>query len=619
MRLFFLNRLQYFLCRTLLFLRMRRLLLVAACQLFLWMTWAQSPRYPQGYFINPMYIPMELTANFGELRNNHWHMGLDIRTEARENLPVRAAAAGHISFIGVRPLSFGRFIVIDHPNGLSTLYAHLNDFAPAIEQYVTSQQYAQESWAVELRLSPDQFPVRQGQLIAYSGNTGGSAGPHLHFEIIDTKSSKRLNPLLFGFSLPDRVPPVIKSLVVYDRSRSLTDQRPQVIPLKKMATGYGLATGPLLKTPWQQLSFAIQAFDQVSGSSNPNGIYAASVSLDERPIASFTIDSIDYEQTGYINAHIDYAHKQRGGTLYQHLSPLPGEASGIYKKFSDNGVINLTDTLQHQVMIWVEDTYGNRTPIRFQLQRKAQPVVPSATLPAAAFSGKIEQRLTYMLPGQPFSFKRADVELMATANAVYDSVPFDYQVDAGPLLPPAITRRHRFNSATWPLHTDVQIKLKAAQPLDERLQSNVVMQRSWGSVKKTKPALYQQGWIVASFDDFGYFQAYIDTLAPDVRLPGSGDTIDLSASRSIVFTPTDNFGIIRSFRAELNGQWLRFTNDKGRSWIYRFDERCPYGTHQLVVTVEDGVGNQTTRSWYIKRAPYRPPVKKKRYSAKRKR
>jgi hypothetical protein len=120
------------------------------------------------------------------------------------------------------------------------------------------------------------------------------------------------------------------------------------------------------------------------------------------------------------------------------------------------------------------------------------------------------------------------------------------------------------------------------------------MQRSWGSVKKTKPALYQQGWIVASFDDFGYFQAYIDTLAPDVRLPGSGDTIDLSASRSIVFTPTDNFGIIRSFRAELNGQWLRFTNDKGRSWIYRFDERCPYGTHQLVVTVEDGVGNQTT-------------------------
>jgi hypothetical protein len=169
------------------------------------------------------------------------------------------------------------------------------------------------------------------------------------------------------------------------------------------------------------------------------------------------------------------------------------------------------------------------------------------------------------------------------------------------------------------LHSDVQLKLKAARPIEERLQHKVVMQRSWGSIKKTKPALYQQGWIVASFDDFGYFQAYVDTLPPDVRLPGSGDTIDLSASRAIVFTPSDNFGIIRSFRAELNGQWLRFTNDKGRSWVYRFDERCPYGTHQLTVTVQDGVGNQTTRSWFIKRSPYRPPVKKKRYSATRKR
>lgn len=598
---------------------MRKLLLGAACHLFLGVAFAQLPRYPQGYFINPMSIPMELIANFGELRSNHWHMGLDIRTEARENLPVRAAAAGHISFIGVRPLSFGRFIIIDHPNGLSTLYAHLNDFAPAIEEHVTRQQYAQESWAVELRFTPDQFPVRQGQLIAYSGNTGGSAGPHLHFEIIDTRSSKRLNPLLFGFPLQDRVAPVIKSLLVYDRSRSLTDQRPQIVPLKKTATGYQLAGGALFKTSLQQLSFAIQAFDQVSGSSNPNGIYAASVSVDEKPIAGFTIDSIDYDQTGYINAHIDYANKQRGGALYQHLSPLPGEASGIYKRYADNGVINLADTVQHSVMIWVEDTYGNKSLLSFQLQRKTTLTTASAAIAPAGSRGKIESQTTYLLPHQAFSFKRADVELIAAAGAVYDSVPLDYQVDAGPLLPPALTRRHRFNSTAWPLHNVVQIKLKAAQPLDERLRNKVVMQRSWGSVKKTKPAHYEKGWVVASFDDFGYFQAYIDTVAPEVRLPGSGDTIDLSASRAIVITPSDNFGVIRSFRAELNGQWLRFTNDKGRSWVYRFDERCPYGTHQLTIAVQDAVGNESTRSWYIKRAPYRPPVKKKRSGTKRKR
>lgn len=596
---------------------MRKLLLLAGCSAIFWMAGAQQPHYPQGYFLNPLSLPMELTANFGELRNNHWHMGLDIRTDARENLPVRAAATGHIAFIGVRPLSFGRFIVIEHANGLSTLYAHLNDFAPAIEQYVTRQQYAQESWAVELSLAPDQFPVRQGQLIAYSGNTGGSAGPHLHFEIIDTKTSKRLNPLLFGFPIQDRVPPVVRSLVFYDRSRSMSNQRPQAIALKKTSRGYEPVSGSLIKTSLSQLSFAIQAFDQVSGSSNPNGIYAATVSVNDKRVSGFVIDSIDYDQTGYINAHIDYAHKQNGGAPYQHLTPLPGDASGLYKKFSDNGVVILEDTAVYSVVIRVEDTYGNQSSVYFQLQqdRRTAPVSTAAVFPYK----KSEVPPLYITPYQSFSFKRSDVELAIPAGAVYDSIAMEYQVDAGPLLPPAITRRHRFNSTQWPLHSDLQIRLKPSMPLDAAYQKKLVIVRSWGAVKKTKPAAYQQGWITALFDDFGYYQAYIDTLAPEIRLAGKGDTIDVSASRSLVFTPSDNFGIIRSFRAELNGQWLRFTNDKGRSWVYPFDERCPFGTHRLTVTVQDAVGNETTRTWYIKRGPYQPSVKKKRKSIKRKR
>lgn len=141
-----------------------------------------------------MGIPIELSANFGELRPNHWHMGLDIRTKQRENLPVYAAAQGYIAKIGIRPQSFGRFIIINHPNGLSTLYGHLNDFYPDLEKYVTEQQYKQESWAMELELTKEKFPVSKGQFIAYSGNTGGSQGPHLHFEIFDTKTTKRINP-----------------------------------------------------------------------------------------------------------------------------------------------------------------------------------------------------------------------------------------------------------------------------------------------------------------------------------------------------------------------------------------------------------------------------------------
>ena len=144
--------------------------------------------YPKGYFRWPLNLKPEIVANLGELRNNHWHMGLDIRTAQKENQMVYAAAAGYIAKIKIEPFGFGRAIYINHPNGLTTLYAHLNDFNPALEKYVTEQQYKQQTWDITLEFTPQQFPVTKGSFIAYSGNTGGSGGPHVHFEIRDTKN-----------------------------------------------------------------------------------------------------------------------------------------------------------------------------------------------------------------------------------------------------------------------------------------------------------------------------------------------------------------------------------------------------------------------------------------------
>src|SRR6187397_1947372 len=223
-------------------------------------------KYPQRYFANPLNIPMSLSANFGELRPGHWHMGLDLRTDQKENYPVHASADGYIAHIGIRLLSFGKFIIINHPNGFSTLYAHLNEFYPELEKYVREKQTRKESWAIELDFTQNDFKVKKGDLIAKSGNTGGSQGPHLHFEIRDTKSDRSLNPLLFGMPLQDDVAPTLLKLAMYDRSISTYEQTPKIFYLKRTDSGYIILKMPLLKTAFKRLSFAIQAVDKFTGS-----------------------------------------------------------------------------------------------------------------------------------------------------------------------------------------------------------------------------------------------------------------------------------------------------------------------------------------------------------------
>lgn len=560
--------------------------------------------YSRNYFRNPLQIPMQLSANFGELRPNHWHMGLDIRTGAKENLPVLAAAEGYIARIGIRPQSFGRFIVINHPNGLSTLYAHLNDFYPALEKYVTEQQYKLESWAVELNFTNDQFPVDKGEFIAYSGNTGGSRGPHLHFEIMDTKTEKRINPLLFNFPLQDNMSPVILKLAMYDRSKPMYAQSPMLFPLKNTDSGYILPKNAIINTGLNRVSFAIQAIDKMNNGGSDNGIFSAQISLDEEPQLMFALDSIDYVETAYINSHIDFRHDYYGGIYLQQLSQLPGDHCPIYRQLKNDGVIELADTNLHRIRIDVKDVSGNASQLNFSIRYYDSLAKPK---PAPNNNPKF-------IPGQVNKIEKEDFRITIPEHSVYDTIAVVYLRTNGNTST-GVTAMHQVNDASYPMHQDITVSIKPNRTIPEEWKDKLLMQRTSKGSTIRKVEL-KNGWFTATYGDLGNFQVLADITPPQINSLGKGDTVNLSAVNRIIFSPTDNYGIVKKFRVTItdtlgNEQWIRFTNDKSRNWIYYFDERVPYGIYKLTATATDLVGNSTTKEWWFKRYHYTPPPKKK--------
>ncbi|RYY83786.1 MAG: M23 family metallopeptidase [Chitinophagaceae bacterium] len=526
--------------------------------------------YPKDYFRHPLDIPMALVANFGEIRANHWHMGLDIRTQQRVNLPVYASAEGYIARVVVEPGGFGQALYIAHPNGMTTLYAHLNAFYPELAQWVKAQQYARESWAGDFIPASGQFPVRKGQYIALSGSTGGSQGPHVHFEIRDTKTDACLNPLLFGMPIADAVPPTVSRIAMYDRSRSTWMQTPQFV-----------TAGSTIRSGSRRVSFAVAATDRFSGSNNPNGIYSARMLVDGSPVSEFRLNNIGYDETRAINAQIDYPYKQRGGTDLQHITPLPGASQVAYKTYNGDGTLHLDDEQPHEVVLEISDASGNTTRRSLRVQYDA-----------ALARTRTEYGREIFLPNNVNVVERADFELYTTERTIYDTMPVSFSYSDVPE-----GRIYTVLPSFVPAHDSLTVRVKAGQLLNPGQRARSVLVNRAGSKTFVQRARWNGDWAMAKFRQFGTYQLLVDTEPPTVNAPPT----NLRGRGSLVFIPKDNLNTIRSFRLEVDGQWLRCSNDKGRSWIYAFDEHFPSGTHELKVTVEDEAGNRTVRTWTVSR------------------
>jgi len=537
----------------------------------------EPAHYPSSYFRNPLNIPMSLSGNFGELRPNHYHMGLDIRTNKVQNLDVFAAAEGYIARIKIEPFGFGRAIYINHPNGLTTVYAHLNNFFPQLEQYVKEKQYAQQSWSIFITVPPDLFPVKKGTFIAHSGTTGGSQAPHLHFEIRTTDVDQNLNPMLFGLPISDHTSPTIQRLVIYDRTKSIYEQTPRFLGTRRSGNNFNISQGlAVVSSPL--ISFGISAFDTQSGSTNHLGIYEADLFVDNNPIMGFRMNDISYLDTRNINAHIDYKTKAIDGPYIQLLSNLPGYRNSIYKKVSGDGIIDLSDGTTRKVKIDVYDAYGHKSMLQFSVR----------------YNGNKNQ--VAPVPGKLFApmmvdgFESRECEFYLGENSLYDSAHIAYT--SAPATAEGVSAIHTIGSLTIPLASAITVRIKPIGTLTDAERNRTVMQRFARETREVRKVEWNNGWAKANFMDFGNFQLLIDTEPPQI-IPNFQNAGNLSKESRIVIVVKDNNGQYKNFRAELDGAWLRFTNDKARSFIYTFDEKCSKGEHQLKVSVEDEAGNRS--------------------------
>ncbi len=528
---------------------------------------AQSP-YPQDLFRNPLRIPILLAGNFGECRPGHFHSGIDIKTGGKENEPVHAAAAGYVSRIKMEPGGFGHALYVTHPEGYTTLYAHLNNFAPALQAFTRRAQYAREQWELDTALPAGLFPVKKGALIAWSGNTGGSTAPHLHFEIRNTQTERPLNPQLFGLPITDTRPPVVKQLYLYDLTRSLYGQMPRNVALRKTGDAYVPAGGDTLPALSGFAGIGLVTDDYADGSDNTLAPYTLSWDADGTPAGTITLDDIGYDETRYLHAYADYPTKWKGGPWVQCLFRLPGNAlARIYQFPSGTGAVRLSQTgAATPVQVQLRDAAGNESVVRFWLKRSAD--APPGCAPGWA-------------PLAPIDYSTPNLRVRGGTTTLYDSLC--NPVAAGTAAE-AYSGSYRIGRPDVPVQTALQVGLKPNKPVPFALRAKLALVCDDGKDKTGRAARPAEGgWYEAAVRSFGTFYLVPDTVAPRMgplqRLPG--------ALRVAVSDATTR---VTSVRGEIDGRWVLF-EQHGSIWTYRYDDRCPPGAHTLVLTATDDLNN----------------------------
>jgi hypothetical protein len=546
---------------------------------------ALSQAYPSGYFRSPVDIPLRVTGTFAEFRYDHLHSGVDFPVPMRT--PVRAVADGYISRIRLQAGGFGRALYVNHPNGYTSVYAHLDAFNPELEVFLKEEQYRQNTY--ELDYYPDSltFKVRKSVQIAYSGNSGLSQGPHLHFELRRTADENPTNPLLFKFPINDWRPPVIKAMkiyTVYPNGDFMSDQAPVTIPMmKKNGKFIPKIQGGIQVPPF--VIFGIQAAD-IDGSGNRNGLYSMDVLLDGVVIYQTGMDHFSFDNTRAVNSLIDFSLYQKSRQFVQLTRIAPCNNLSIFKNSKNSGVFDFSDGKIHEVTIKLSDIQNNSTEVVFQVESKSAGTFVFPQRKASHPEG--------VYPcDQSNDFINEDIRFHMPLGALYDTLRLEYSKSAA--KPEYYSDIHDLHNGFTPLNEFCVLSIKARNLPEEYWDKACIAKVNPKGALTYVGGRYEKGWVTGLTRKFGSFAIVVDRTPPLIQaVVAKKGKKKKVAPNQLKFKIGDNFSGIHNYCGYINNVWTLMEYDfKRHTLVYKYDEKLRPGKNTFELFVTDKVGNQS--------------------------
>jgi hypothetical protein len=545
----------------------------------------KQDQYPRNYFRSPVSFPVTLAGSFGEIRRNHFHSGIDIRTEGVQGKPVYAVADGFVSRVNISPGGFGKALYITHPNGYTSLCGHLRNYAGTIAVWVKAQQVKKESFAMDTEVPEGTLKVKKGDLVAYSGNSGASGGPHVHFEIRDARTQEIIDPLNFGFMKRDAIPPVISLVKVYpfgDNAMVNFADKAILIPVTGSGGNFKLRINDTIKVSGN-IIFGVETSDNAEGGLK-TGVHGITLEVDGQKVFSQNIERFAFAETRYVNSLIDYPAYIQGKRKIQRSYVAPNNKLSVYSDVKNYGVVNFIDSKPHKIRYVVKDAFGNSATLVFYVKSH----------PPANMGGKIRQ--AEREDNQLISYKsdnhieRTGIKFDIPSEAVYDDFPFEYSVT--PPVKGSYSGVHHLQNQLTPLHTFCSLSIKT-ENLPKALESKAIIVSVTGGNKfAARGGTWENGWITTKIRDFGNFTVTTDTEPPVIRAVNIFPNKNVKKQSSILVKVSDNLAGVKTYRGTLNGKWILMDYDeKNRLLAYTFDEMMKPGKNQFVLTVTDAVGN----------------------------